>query len=51
MAVDPKANAAYRAAKDIKFAAGSTVWVQGLQFTVVSVQDGQLTLKPVTIKL
>jgi hypothetical protein len=51
LAVDPKADADYRASKDIKFAAGQTVWVSGLEFTVVSITNGQLVLKPVSTRL
>lgn len=51
MAVDPKANAAYVASKDIKFNAGDTVWVAGLEFRVVGIQDGNLVLAPVNINL
>jgi hypothetical protein len=48
--VDPKANAQYVASKALKFAVGSAVWVQGIQFTVVSVANGQLVLEPINVK-
>lgn len=51
MAVDPKANATYFADKDIKFNAGATVWVSGLEFRVVGVTNGQLILVPVNVKI
>jgi hypothetical protein len=51
MAVDPKANAAYIENKAIKFNAGDTVWVSGLEFRVVGIQDGQLVLAPVNVNL
>ena len=50
MAVDPKANAEYVASKAIPFAVGQTVWVQGIQFTVLSVANGVLTLESVNVK-
>lgn len=51
MAVDPKANQAYRDSKDIKFAPGQQVWVSGIEFRVIDVKDGQLILEPVAVKL
>ena len=51
MAIDPEANAAYHDAKNIKLQAGQSVWVLGLEFRVVSVQNGQLLLEPVNAKI
>jgi hypothetical protein len=51
MAVDPTANKDYFATKNIKFTTGDTVWVSGLEFRVVAVEDGKLILEPVNIKL
>jgi hypothetical protein len=48
--VDPKANEMYVESKAVRFAVGSTVWVLGIQFTVVSVANGQLTLEPINVK-
>jgi hypothetical protein len=50
MAVDPKANQNYILAKTIAFATGQQLWVQGIEFKVVSVANGQLTLEPINVK-
>jgi len=51
MAVDPKANAEFHAAKDKPFAPGQTIWVDGIEFRAVSTSNGQLILAPVTAKI
>ena len=48
--VDPKANQKYVEGRAVRFAAGQTVWVEGIQFKVVSVANGQLTLEPINVK-
>jgi hypothetical protein len=49
--VDPKANAEFQKSKAIAFTAGQSVWVQGVEFKVVSVANGQLTLEPINVKI
>jgi len=58
MAIDPGANKAYHEAKNVKFAVGQSVWVNGIQFAVVQIvpvspatPSGQLILQPVTAKV
>jgi hypothetical protein len=58
MAIDPNANAAYFAAKNVQFAVGQAVWLSGIEFTVVqvvtaspAVPTGQLILQPTTSKV
>jgi hypothetical protein len=58
MPINPNANAAYFAAKNIPFAVGQSVWVSGIEFNVVQIvpvspatPSGQLILQPVTAKV
>jgi hypothetical protein len=51
MAVDPQANADFVAQNTVSFAPGSTVFISGVQFTVVSNAGNQLILKPVTARI
>ena len=51
MAVDPSANKAYQEANTVKFVPGSMIWVNRVQFTVVSSSGNTLILKPVSAKI
>lgn len=58
MAIDTGANKAYHEAKNVIFAVGQSVWVSGIQFSVVQIvpvspvtPSGQLILQPVTAKV
>ena len=58
VAINRDANKQYFAAKNIPFAVGQQVWVNGVQFAVVGITPvgpqfphGQLILQPVTAKV
>ena len=51
MAVDLKANEAFRKVNAKTFEQGQLIWVSGIQFSVVSNQGNLLTLRPVTAKI
>jgi hypothetical protein len=51
MAVDLNANASYEVRRSKPFAAGQSVWVNGIEFTVVAVSGGQLILAPVNVNI
>ena len=51
MAIDPNANAAYYKANNKPFTVGQHVFVDGIEFTVTAVTNGQLILTPVTVRI
>lgn len=46
MAVDPKANARFRAQKDIALAIGTPVILEGTGYSVTAVSRNKITLQP-----
>ena len=58
MAIDPKANERFKANEDERqavndgvFKVGAQIWVQGVQFAVVSNQGNELLLRPVSARI